>query len=217
MFYLAKTPKWVTKLFGSSTWEMPDAEKNIYLTFDDGPHPEITPLVLDELDKFGAKATFFCIGKNVAENPSIYEDIIKRCHSIGNHTYQHLNGWKTEAKEYVNDILKAKEYINSDLFRPPYGRSTRKQHYELLHLNEPFHVIMWSVLSGDFDERISAKECCDNVIRNAGNGSIVVFHDSEKAKERMLYSLPRVLEYFLQRGYSFKRIDSKDLKKRTNL
>ena len=213
MFYLAKTPKWIAKLYGNSVWEVPDTEKNIYLTFDDGPHPEITPLVLEELDKYGAKASFFCIGSNVVRNPSVYAEIIKRGHTTGNHTHQHLNGWKTRTRDYIGDIIKARGYIDSSFFRPPYGKCTKKQRRELLKLNEPFRLIMWTVLSGDFDKGISSQQCCDNVINNAGSGSIVVFHDSEKAKERMLYSLPRVLDHFSQRGYSFKKLDLELLKK----
>ncbi len=192
MFYLAKTPKWLIKLSGGSLWELPDTEKNIYLTFDDGPHPAITPFVLGELDKYGAKASFFCIGRNVADNPSIYADILKRGHAVGNHTHNHLNGWKTDAGLYLANIQKAGEYIRSDLFR----------------------VIMWSVLSGDFDTDLSPETCCENVIRNARAGSIVVFHDSEKAYDRMRYALPLVLKHFHERGFSFKKIDEKALPNR---
>ncbi len=207
MFYLAKTPKWVRKLFGRSVWEVPGTEKNIYLTFDDGPHPSITPFVLEELDKYGARATFFCIGRNVAENPSVYADILARGHAVGNHTHNHLNGWKTGAGDYIADVLQASEYIGSDLFRPPYGRITRKQQQELAQLKQPFRVIMWSVLSGDFDAGLSPQQCCENVISNAHSGSIIVFHDSEKANERMSYCLPKVLKYFSEQGYSFKKIE----------
>ncbi len=214
MFYLAKTPKWLIKLSGGSLWELPDTEKNIYLTFDDGPHPAITPFVLGELDKYGAKASFFCIGRNVADNPSIYADILKRGHAVGNHTHNHLNGWKTDAGLYLANIQKAGEYIRSDLFRPPYGRITKKQHRALTRLADPFRVIMWSVLSGDFDTGLSPETCCENVIRNARAGSIVVFHDSEKAYDRMRYALPLVLKHFHERGFSFKKIDEKALPNR---
>lgn len=207
MFYLAKTPNWVKKLFGRSTWEMPGTGKNIFLTFDDGPHPVITPFVLDELDKYGAKASFFCIGRNVAENPLVYKDIQARGHAIGNHTHTHLNGWKTKPGNYLADVLRAREYIDSRLFRPPYGRITRRQHRELIQLKEPFQVVMWSVLSGDFDTGLSPVQCCANVINNAQNGSIVVFHDSEKAEKRMRFALPEVLKHFSERGYTFKKIE----------
>lgn len=207
MFYLTKTPKWAFKLFNKSVWQMPDTEKNIFLTFDDGPHPEITPFVLDELDKFDAKATFFCIGKNVLKNPSVYYQIIERGHAVGNHTFNHLDGWKTKNTDYRDDILKAREYIDSDLFRPPYGRITRKQNKELTMMEQPFRIIMWTVLSGDFDTKLSPGQCCVNVISSVKSGSIVVFHDSEKAKERLIYTLPIVLKHFNELSYFFKKIE----------
>lgn len=210
MFYLAKTPEWVIKLFPKSTWRLPGNEKNIYLTFDDGPHPIITPFVLDELDKYGAKATFFCIGANVSRYPAVYENIIARGHASGNHTQNHLNGWKTRTSEYINNVLAARQQIKSDLFRPPYGRIKRKQHKALAE--QDFQVIMWSVLSGDFDTKLNNEKCCRNVIDNAGKGSIVVFHDSDKAYEKLLYCLPQVLEHFTQLGYSFKKIEKRNLK-----
>ena len=207
MFYTIKTPEWVKKLFGGSTWEMPKTGKTIYLTFDDGPHPLITPFVLDELKKYDARATFFCIGKNVEDNPVVYTRILEEGHAVGNHTYNHLDGWKTGSAKYLADILKAKKYIDSDLFRPPYGRIKRKQRKDLSVLERPLKIIMWSVLSGDFDKRITPEQCCANVIKNTENGSVVVFHDSEKAMERMRYSLPIVLQHFFDKGYRFKKID----------
>ena len=206
MFYIAKTPTWVQKLFTGSIWKMPQAKKTIYLTFDDGPHPVVTPFVLNELEKWNAKATFFCIGKNVVDNPLIFNQIKKAEHAIGNHTYDHLDGWKTENSKYLQNILKAKEQINSVLFRPPYGRITRKQYKALTQLNDPFKIIMWSVLSGDFDINISPEQCANNVLQNATSGSVVVFHDSEKASERLRYALPAVLKYFSEKGYVFEKI-----------
>lgn len=206
MFYSPKTPKWVRKLFTASLWAMPGTEKAIYLTFDDGPHPELTLFVLDELNKYNAKATFFCIGKNVQENPSVYKRILDEGHAVGNHTYSHLNGWRTGHARYLADILKAKEYIDSDLFRPPYGRFTIRQRKDLATQSPSFKIIMWSILSGDFDTRITAEKCCSNVVNNAGNGAVVVFHDSEKARERMVYSLPIVLRHFSGKGYQFRKI-----------
>lgn len=207
MFYLTKTPKWAFKLFNKSVWQMPDMGKNIFLTFDDGPHSEITPFVLNELDKFDAKATFFCIGKNVLENPLVFNQIIDKGHAVGNHTFSHLDGWKAKNTDYRTDILKAREYIDSDLFRPPYGRITRKQHKELTMMERPFRIIMWSVLSGDFHVKLSPEECCENVISNVKSGSVVVFHDSEKANERLRYALPIVLKHFNEQGYLFRKIE----------
>lgn len=208
MFYLAKTPKWVSKLFGDSTWEMPGANKIIYLSFDDGPHPEITPFVLDELGKCGAKATFFCIGKNVVEYPGVYKRILEEGHAVGNHTHNHLDGWKTPNAKYLQNILEARNFIDSDLFRPPYGRITSKQKKILMQLDKPFKTIMWSVLSGDFDISLTPEKCCKNVLNNATSGSVVVFHDSEKAFERLKYALPIVLKHFSEQGYQFEKISA---------
>jgi len=213
MFYLAKTPSWLIKLYGGSVWRLLNSEKTIYLTFDDGPHPEITRFVLSELDKYQAKATFFCIGKNVSLFPEVYKDILEKGHAVGNHTHHHLNGWKTGTADYVTDVLHARQYIHSALFRPPYGRSTRRQRETLSKLAEPFHEIMWTVLSGDFDKRISPQKCYKNVVNNVVDGSIVVFHDSEKAYERLRYSLPKVLEYFANQGYQFHKISTEIIEK----
>jgi peptidoglycan/xylan/chitin deacetylase (PgdA/CDA1 family) len=209
MFYLAKTPKWVSKLFGDSIWEMPGTTKTIYLTFDDGPHPQITQFVLDELNKFDAKATFFCIGKNVVQHPGVFKSILEQGHAVGNHTYNHLDGWKTPNAKYLQNILEARNFINSPLFRPPYGRITSNQKKYLMQLEMPMKVVMWSVLSGDFDVNITPEQCCKNVLNNTKSGSVVVFHDSEKAFERLEYALPLVLKYFSERGYRFEKIGTK--------
>ena len=209
MFYIVKTPKWVKKFFSSCIWEINETQKAIYLTFDDGPHPAITGFVLDELKKYNARGTFFCIGKNVVANPLIFNRILSEGHSVGNHTYNHLNGWKTKNADYLKDIVEAASHINSNLFRPPYGRITMKQYRELLQLDKPFRIVMWSILSGDFDTKITPEHCCANIFKNAGNGSIVVFHDSEKAFERLKYSLPLVLKYFSEKGYKFEKIVAK--------
>jgi peptidoglycan/xylan/chitin deacetylase (PgdA/CDA1 family) len=207
MFYLVKTPNWVNKLFTGSIWEMPETEKTIYLTFDDGPHPEITPFVLQELAKYNARATFFCIGNNVEDNKTVYERILEEGHAVGNHSFDHLDGWKTSKEEYVSNVLKAGKIIKSGLFRPPYGRITRQQRKALTGLKNPFKIIMWSVLSGDFDLTVSPEQCCSNILKHAKSGAIIVFHDSEKAFERMQYALPVVLKHFADKGYQFKEID----------
>lgn len=206
MFYIAKTPNWVKKLFTGSIWEMPGADKTIYLTFDDGPHPQVTPFVLEELRKYNASATFFCIGKNVEANPQLFERLIREGHAVGNHTHNHLDGWKTEKEVYVQNIVQAGNLIKSNLFRPPYGRITRSQHKALTQKAEPFKVVMWSVLSGDFDVKITPEQCCRNVIKNAKSGAVIVFHDSEKANEKLRFTLPAVLKYFSEKGYRFKKM-----------
>jgi peptidoglycan/xylan/chitin deacetylase (PgdA/CDA1 family) len=209
MFYVVKTPEWVIKLNKSSTWKFPETGKKLYLTFDDGPHPQITSFVLDELKKFNAKASFFCLGKNVVENPLIFNRIIGEGHAIGNHTYDHLDGWKTGNLKYLQNISEARKSINSDLFRPPYGRITPGQQKKLLGLDKPYKIIMWSILSGDFDVNISAVQCCNNVLKNAKSGSVIVFHDSEKAFDRLKYTLPVVLKYFSEKGFQFEKIATK--------
>ncbi|MBS1744395.1 MAG: polysaccharide deacetylase family protein [Bacteroidetes bacterium] len=206
MFYLVKSSWFIKQWYKNCTWQMNAAEKNIYLTFDDGPHPAITTFVLDELKKYNAGASFFCIGKNVVAYPEVYRRIIEEGHTVGNHTQQHLNGWKTKDDVYLDDIAEAKKYIDSNLYRPPYGRISRFQLSQLGLPRFQLHTVMWSVLSGDFDTAITKERCLANVINNTGNGSIVVFHDSEKAFERMQYALPATLEYFSKKGYVFKKI-----------
>lgn len=185
---------------------MPVREKVLYLTFDDGPHPEATTFVLEELRKFNAKATFFCIGKNVEQHSGIYSQILNEGHTTGNHSFSHLNGWKTNDRKYFEDIAKAKKYIDSTLFRPPYGKISKLQ---LKHLTQDFNmkVIMWSVLSADFDTAVTPEQCLKNVSLNARPGSIIVFHDSEKAYSRMKYTLPRILKFYTEKGYSFEKIN----------
>ena len=183
---------------------MPSTEKKIYLTFDDGPHPAATTFVLNELKKYNAKATFFCIGKNVAEQQELYKKILNDGHRVGNHTQNHLNGWKVSDEEYFKNINEAAKHIDSDLFRPPYGRVSQFQIAALI--KQKMKIIMWDVLSGDFDKKINAATCTSNVVKNAINGSIIVFHDSEKAFEKLKVSLPETLNYFSRFGYSFEVI-----------
>jgi len=208
MFYFVKTPGWLKRIYDSYIWSIPVNEKILYLTFDDGPHPEATPFVLKELKKHNALATFFCIGKNVVSYPGIYKQIINDGHSVGNHTYNHLNGWKTGNDDYLKDITLASHEIDSDLFRPPYGRITSFQAKNLktvMNGKDP-KVIMWDVLSGDFDTACTPQQCLSNVIFASTPGSIIIFHDSEKAFPRLEYTLPKVLHYFTQKGYLFKSL-----------
>lgn len=208
MFYFVKTPAWIRRIYDSYVWRMPVHEKTVFLTFDDGPHPQATPFVLKLLKQYNASATFFCIGKNVVSHPDIYNQIISEGHTVGNHTYNHLNGWKTKPELYLKDIGLAAQHINSNLFRPPYGRITSFQAKNLKAVmkGEPPRVIMWDVLSGDFDMDITNERCLSNVILNTSPGSIIVFHDSQKAFLKLQYVLPRVLEFFSEKGYSFKAV-----------
>ena len=205
MFYLVKTPWWLKKLYPECVWEMPATGKTLYLSFDDGPHQEATPFVLEELRKYNAKATFFCIGKNVKEHQSLYQRILDEGHKTGNHTFDHLNGWKTGDQKYFENVAEAGKFIDSDLFRPPYGRITKFQ-LKYLRASLGMNTIMWTCLSADFDAKISPQDCLQNVLLTASEGSIIVFHDSGKAWERLRYALPIVLEHFSELGYKFARI-----------
>jgi peptidoglycan-N-acetylglucosamine deacetylase len=205
--YFVRTPGWLKKLYPHRTWNKPGNEKIIYLSFDDGPEPLVTPFVLEQLKAFNAKASFFCIGKNVAEHPELYSRILEEGHQTGNHSFYHLNGWKTKDEEYLADILMAQKFIPSKFFRPPYGRITKKQEKKLYaRLGNDMQIVMWDVLSGDFDEKCTIDSCRNNVISNARPGSIIVFHDSVKAKEKLTAVLPGILEYFTKKGYSFQKL-----------
>ncbi|MET4082267.1 peptidoglycan/xylan/chitin deacetylase (PgdA/CDA1 family) [Pedobacter sp. UYP30] len=276
--YLVKSPFFLKWYYPQLLWNKPRSEKTIYITFDDGPIPIVTPFVLKTLAAYNAKATFFCIGDNIRKHPDVFNAVVNSGHAIGNHTFNHLNGWKTDDETYIKNILEAQALTQTNLFRPPYGRIKKSQirklkgvggresevgseqsavsslqsdiktlsfevrnkssepqfqpsnHYPLtakpnpstlyppnpkpstLHpkpstLNLPaFHLIMWDVLSGDFDTNLAPEKCYQNVIINTQNGSIIVFHDSLKAFDRLQYALPRVLKYFTERGFSFERL-----------
>lgn len=206
MFYLVNTPWWLKTLYRNLVWQIPTREKVLYLSFDDGPHPVATPFVLDMLKKYDARATFFCIGKNVEAYPQLYRRTLLENHRVGNHTYDHFNGWKVDDRRYVENIRDAARVIDSDLFRPPYGRINAFQ--SSLLRSAPFHykIIMWQVLSADFDRALTADQCARYVTRHARPGSIVVFHDSEKAFDRLRGALPTVLEHFSGLGYRFEAI-----------
>lgn len=199
MFYLTSSPWWLRRLYPDCLWEMPKDGGKVYLTFDDGPHPEATPLVLDMLAAAGAKASFFCIGDNVRKYPEIYQRILAEGHRVGNHSFHHLNGWKTSDSDYLEDIRKASELIDSPIFRPPYGRIRRSQIRALR--NTGMRPVMWSLLSGDFDLKLSEEKCAQNVLRNLAPGHIVVFHDSQKALQKIKYALPLVLQLISERGW----------------
>ena len=204
MFYLVKSPWILKKYFSECTWNIKTNEKILYLTFDDGPHPEATLFILEQLKNYNAKATFFCIGKNVKEHFEIYKQIISDGHRPGNHTFNHLNGWNTRDEIYIKDTEKAAEIIDSNLFRPPYGRITKFQIKVLQQQKINLKTIMWDVLSGDFDSSLKPENCYLNVINNAHPGSIIVFHDSLKAFPNLQYTLPLVLKYYSEKGFQFR-------------
>lgn len=205
-----KIPGILRKMYPRRIWKGPAEERSIFLTFDDGPIPEVTPWVLEQLKKFNAKASFFCIGENVEKHPDIFEKVIAEGHSIGNHSFNHLNGWKTPQEEYVLNTLKAQQVLqkyaseaalNDHFFRPPYGKIRNGQARALV--KKGFKIVMWDIVSQDYNRKISAEKCLQNVLKNATSGSIIVFHDSLKAQPTLEYALPRVLEHFSSRGYSF--------------
>lgn len=206
-FFPVKTPKFIQRLFPNYLWKKASLSKTIYLTFDDGPTPEITQWTLDTLKHYNAKATFFCIGDNVKKHPTIFDNLVKEGHTIGNHTFNHLKGWNTNTEDYINNTEKAQEAINpkhKHLFRPPFGKIKRRQ--AKLLINKGYKIVMWSVLSYDWEVSVSQEKCLKNVLKNTSPGSIVVFHDSVKASKNMQYALPKMLDHFSKKGYQFKSL-----------
>jgi len=200
MLKLIKTPSFIRYIYPSLIWNKEKSRKTIYLTFDDGPCKDLSNFVLDELKKYQAKATFFYLGKQVEKYPKIIERCINENHQIGNHSYSHLNGWKTKNKKYYKDINKASKLINSNLFRPPYGRIKISQ---IKHLKKKYKIVMWDVLSWDFDENTCAKKCFKNIIENTSSGSIIVLHENEKTHKKVKEVLPKILNYFSSKGFTF--------------
>lgn len=214
--YLIKAPFWIRWVYPQLLWRLSSKEKVLYLSFDDGPHETATHFVLDQLKAYQAKASFFCIGKNVVQYPAIYQRILQEGHAVGNHTQHHMNGWNNTVADYLQEVAAAAEHIHSPLFRPPYGRIRRPAVSKLkLLLQSRFQqlgspkIVMWDVLSGDFDTQISGETCFQNVVKHAGPGSIIVFHDSTKAWDRMSVALPKVLKHFADLGYRFEALPVK--------
>jgi peptidoglycan/xylan/chitin deacetylase (PgdA/CDA1 family) len=193
---LFSPPAFVRHIMPSLVWNLGGADE-VYLTFDDGPTPGVTEWVLETLGRYDARATFFCLGKNVEQHPETYAKILAAGHKTGNHTYSHQKGWRMSLQRYVEDVDFAAQLIHSDLFRPPYGRITPAQ---ARVLSERYHLIMWDILSRDYSSLVSPRQCVKNVTRHVGAGSIVVFHDSWKSARRLKYALPRVLEYIYNKG-----------------
>lgn len=212
MFYLVKAPWLLQKYYWECLWKVKTEEKVIYLTFDDGPTPGPTDFVLEQLELCNARATFFCLGEQVEKHPETFQKVIEHGHSVGNHSYSHPNGWKTDNDTYLRDIQKAAKLIDSKLFRPPYGRISKFQLYNLIN-GKTFGMkpVMWHVLSADFDTKVNPDQCYLNVIKNADKGSLVVFHDSDKAFRNLKESLPKVLRYFQEKGYVFEKLDVSSL------
>lgn len=220
--FLPKYPA-ILKYFYPNRVSRINRPNSIYLTFDDGPIPEVTPWVLDQLNQYKAKASFFCIGDNIAKHPEEFQKVIKQGHAIGNHTYNHLNGWKTSASSYLENTRQAENILNEaseneinknlnpelktptyPLFRPPFGKISNSQAKALTR--EGFRIVMWDVVSGDYDDDFSAEKCFQNVIKNARSGSTIVLHDSKKAFPRLKIILPRILEYYSKKGFEFRTL-----------
>jgi len=203
-FYL-KTTKLIRFLYPNYLiWEIPNDDNALFLTFDDGPTPGVTEKVLDLLKMYDAKATFFCLGKQVIAHPEIYQRIIDEGHAVGNHSIQHIKRHYYNSKSFLEEIRDASKLVDSKLFRPPYGQIKPNQ---VRLLKDQFKIIMWSVLSGDFDSNLTKEECLTTVLRHSKSGSVIVFHDSLKAEERMLYTLSSALEIFTKKGFQFRKID----------
>jgi peptidoglycan-N-acetylglucosamine deacetylase len=207
MIIPALIPSIITLLFPSRVWRIPTVQKEIFLSFDDGPHPTITPIVLDMLAAHGAKASFFCIGDRVKRYPDIYQRILDEGHAVGNHSFHHLNGWKTNDAEYLTNVNEAAQCIESRLFRPPYGRLKGRQARAISA--KGFKTIMWTVLSGDYDKRLSPEVCAKRVLVNMEPGFIYLFHDAEKAERNMLFALEKLLEASKILGFRCEKINEK--------
>ncbi len=198
-----QVPSFIHRLSKLFVWTIPNKNKIIYLTFDDGPNPEVTPLVLDILDQYDATATFFCVGENVERYPDLFNEIKNRGHNVGNHTYNHLKGFQTDTKTYIENVEKADKLVKSKLFRPPYGRIKWRQARKL---SKKYQVIMWSLLTYDYDSSVDVAEIVDEVQKKSKSGDIVLFHDSLKAKKNVLEALPLVLQFWKAEGFKVEKI-----------
>jgi len=220
MSFWVKTNYFIKKIFPNYVWDIPNNENKVFLTFDDGPIPEITEWTLEQLKKYDAKATFFCIGNNIEKYPEIFQKIIDDNHALGNHTFNHLNGWKNSTEDYIENVKLCQSQITNpkshpsdselaqqilNLFRPPYGRIKPSQSRILRKLG--YKIIMWDILSYDFDQTITPEKCLDNVLKNVVNGSIIVFHDNVKAEQNLKYALPKTLAFLKEKGFVCAKID----------
>lgn len=207
---IEQTPDFIRKLIPGAVWRLPQKEKTVYLTFDDGPIPEVTPWVLDLLRKYNIKATFFCVGDNVRKYPEVFKMVVSAGHSVGNHTFNHLQGFKVRSGKYVENVELADSYIRSNLFRPPHGHLRIRQGTKL---SKKFRFVMWDVITRDYNMKLSGEYVLNVVKRYARNGSIIVFHDSIKAEENMKYALPKAIEFLLSEGYKFEKITEEEILK----
>ncbi len=200
MRFLYQPPKIIRSIYPNAIWQKSATQKTIYLTFDDGPIPELTPWVISILNKYNIKATFFCVGENIKKYPNLFKCLKNEEYQIGNHTYNHLNGWKTSCNNYMSNIEQCQALTQTNLFRPPYGKITKQQYKAL---NTKYDLVFWDVLTHDYSKNISPETCLKNAVKYTRNGSIVVFHDNLKAKVNLQYVLPKYIEHFLKLNYKF--------------
>ena len=208
---IEQTPRWFRAFFPGAIWRLPQKEKTVYLTFDDGPVPEVTPFVLNLLKEYGIKATFFCVGNNVRKHPQIFKQIVDAGHLTGNHTFNHLQGFKCPTRHYVRNVEQAGRYIKSSLFRPPHGQFRLLQ---MLKLRKKYEIVMWDVITRDYNKSLSGEFVLNIVKKYTRNGSIIVFHDSLRAEENMKYALPKAIEFLIGEGYKFEVLTPQTINKR---
>ncbi|MBN8701579.1 MAG: polysaccharide deacetylase family protein [Bacteroidetes bacterium] len=197
---LVKPPILLRKLYPKALWRVATSEKKIYFTFDDGPIPTITPRILDILKEYNAKATFFCVGENIVKYPTLFDRILTEGHTVGNHSYNHVNSWKVSNADYLANIEKCQELYPFTMFRPPYGKMRLSAYREL---QKKYKIVLWDILTMDYSASISNEQCYLNATNNYGNGSILVFHDNIKAEEKIKTTLPKVLQFYTERGFLF--------------
>ncbi len=200
---MRQIPEFIKKLWRTPVWRINPSERAIYLTFDDGPNPIVTPQVLDMLDEYDAKATFFCVGENIQKYPEVFEEVKRRGHTVGNHTFNHMKGFENSAQNYVENVRKADEYIHSKLFRPPHGRIKLS---EIRILKKDYQIIMWDFITYDYDRKVTPDDILKEIKKRSRNGSIVIFHDSLKAEKNVLAALPEALKFWREEGYEIKSI-----------
>ena len=211
---IEQTPRWLRAFFPGVTWRLPQKEKTVYLTFDDGPIPEVTPFVLDILEEYGIKATFFCVGDNIRKHPEVFKQIINAGHQVGNHTFNHLQGFKHPTRHYTRNVEMADRYIKSSLFRPPHGQFRLLQ---MLMLRKKYEIVLWDVITRDYNRSLSGEFVLNIVKKYTRNGSIIVFHDSLRAEKNMKYALPKAIEFLIQEGYKFEVLTPQLLGKKVKL
>lgn len=204
MWYSVKTPSILKIIFPDVLWSIYSDKPTLYLSFDDGPETENTEWILENLANFEAKATFFCLGKQLEKKPDLYDKILAEGHICGNHTFNHLNGWNCSTKNYLEDIERCSEFIDSKLFRPPYGKLTYNQYKSLKKLG--FKIVLWDIMPGDFDSTLQKEKCLSNILRFTKNGSIIVLHENNNSQKNLRYVLPRLLEHYTEKGFRFSTI-----------